>query len=108
MELSPKGTNLDLHDTTENIPNGCNKLDRVAHLVLTFHWFDEIASGRKRIEYRKAKPYWMKRVWDRRVDILIFHRGYTDKTMRFKLLFKALRPKDDMIELYLGERLDFS
>ena len=31
-------------------------------LVLTDHWFEEIRSGRKTHEYRKATPYWQKRL----------------------------------------------
>ena len=31
-------------------------------LVLTDHWFEEIRLGRKRHEYRKATPYWRKRL----------------------------------------------
>lgn len=31
-------------------------------LVLTDHWFEEIKSGRKTHEYRKATPFWYKRL----------------------------------------------
>lgn len=31
-------------------------------LVLTDHWFNEIKSGRKTHEYRKATPFWCKRI----------------------------------------------
>ena len=31
-------------------------------LVLTDHWFEEIKSGRKKYEYRKATPFWLKRI----------------------------------------------
>ena len=31
-------------------------------LVLTDHWFDEIKSGRKMHEYRKATPFWYRRL----------------------------------------------
>jgi|GEM_PF-604776 len=31
-------------------------------LVLTDHWFEEIKSGRKTHEYRKATPFWAKRM----------------------------------------------
>jgi hypothetical protein len=32
-------------------------------LVLTDHWFEEIKSGRKTHEYRKATPFWAKRIY---------------------------------------------
>ncbi len=31
-------------------------------LVLTDHWFEEIKSGRKKQEFRKATPFWLKRI----------------------------------------------
>ena len=31
------------------------------NLPLKAHWFQEIKSGRKSIEYRKASPYWASR-----------------------------------------------
>ena len=31
-------------------------------LVLTDHWFEEIKSGRKKYEYRKATLFWYKRI----------------------------------------------
>lgn len=31
-------------------------------LVLTDHWFEEIKSGRKTHEYRKATPFWLSRI----------------------------------------------
>lgn len=34
----------------------------VLHLVLKKKWFDMIASGEKREEYRDAKPYWETRL----------------------------------------------
>lgn len=37
-------------------------MTNVLKLVLTDHWFEEIKSGRKTHEYRKATPYWEKRL----------------------------------------------
>ena len=37
-------------------------MSNVLKLVLTDHWFEEIKSGRKTHEYRKATPYWAKRM----------------------------------------------
>ena len=57
-----------------------NSVDRfVLHLVLTHHWFDEIDSGRKRIEYREMTEYWEDRIWNKRDKIthVQFSRGYT-------------------------------
>lgn len=49
------------------------------HLVLTYHWYDEIAAGRKTIEYRAMTHHWDKLIWKRRKQIVEvrFARGYT-------------------------------
>lgn len=51
------------------------------HLTLTHHWYDEIAAGRKFIEYRKVTPFWTKRLSERTYDQIVFHRGYTSTTI---------------------------
>ena len=38
----------------------------VLHLVLTYHWYDETASGRKTIEYRAMTEKWRKQIWEKR------------------------------------------
>ena len=55
------------------------------HLVLTYHWFDETASGRKRTEYREMGDFWNKRIWLNReiIETVTFARGYTSDTMTF-------------------------
>src|SRR6186713_2284017 len=35
---------------------------RILHLTLKKKWFDMIASGEKKEEYRDHKPYWMQRL----------------------------------------------
>ena len=63
------------------------------HLVLTYQWYDETISGRKRIEYRSktnkhGKPSkWKKLIWEQR-DILThvrFQRGYTSTAQTYKI-----------------------
>lgn len=49
--------------------------------ILTLHLFkeypDAIASGKKTIEYRKATPYWRKRIKGK--NIIHFFKGYPPK-----------------------------
>jgi len=60
-------------------------------LFLKHKWFDLIASGEKKEEYREYKPYWDKRIWqiatlppeDR---IIEFRRGYTKTAVRVRYL----------------------
>lgn len=39
-------------------------------LVLTDHWFEEIKSGRKTHEYRKATLFWLKRISTKKENAL--------------------------------------
>jgi len=50
---------------------------RVLHLTLKRRWFDLIASGVKREEYREMKPYWHKRLSGRQFDAVHFRNGYS-------------------------------
>lgn len=52
---------------------------KVLHLTLKKQWFDMIASGEKREEYREIKPYWTRRLADIRADeydAVRFRNGY--------------------------------
>ena len=48
-------------------------MKKILHLTLKKKWFDLIASGKKKIEYREIKPYWSVRLvnnWTPKIDIL--------------------------------------
>jgi hypothetical protein len=64
------------------------------HLTLTHHWYDETASGRKRIEYRTMSPYWMRMLYERRDEIkrVRFSRGYTKTTQEFDVTLIDIGP----------------
>lgn len=46
-------------------------------------WYKKIKNGEKTVEYRAAKPFWKKRIWDKRnqIDTVIFSKGYTKQTI---------------------------
>lgn len=50
---------------------------RILHLTLKKKWFDMIASGEKREEYREMKPYWHKRLAGKEYDTIRFRNGYS-------------------------------
>lgn len=55
---------------------------KTLHLTLTYHWWDEIDAGRKTCEYRRFCESWRKRLNGlRRGDSIVFHRGYTSRTL---------------------------
>lgn len=49
-------------------------------LVLTRHWFDQMVSGKKNVEYRLCCDYWRKRIWEKRRELAAarFSWGYSD------------------------------
>lgn len=53
--------------------------------TLAHHWFDEIESGRKTVEFREGKPYWDVRLLGHRVKTITFSRGYSKRTMTFEV-----------------------
>ena len=65
---------------------------KILHLTVTAHWFDMIASGEKKEEYREIKQYWEQRLIYKKVgciefwnvfDVVRFKNGYSknSKTM---------------------------
>lgn len=55
--------------------------EKVLHLTLKKKWFDMIASGEKREEYRELKQYWERRLEDddngfKQYDVIQFRNGY--------------------------------
>ena len=49
---------------------------KVLHLTLKKKWFDMIASGAKKEEYREIKPYWNQRLHTESFDVVAFRNGY--------------------------------
>jgi hypothetical protein len=49
---------------------------RILRLTLKRQWFDEIARGVKKKEYREYKPYWRARLEGREYDAVLFRNGY--------------------------------
>lgn len=83
---------------------------KILHLTLTRKWFDLIATGVKKVEYRKHTEYWAKRLMDRSYDEVHFRNGYTlgRPFMRVKIrgIFLDLGLKAMGFRIYLGEILE--
>lgn len=65
------------------------------NLVLTNHWYDETAAGRKRVEYRSminpedgSPSRWLGELWHHRhtLEQVQFSRGYTPTTQTFDIV----------------------
>ncbi len=64
---------------------------KVLHLTLKKKWFDMIASGEKKEEYREIKSYWYKRLVDinfKKFDVVKFRNGYSPNSPTITLEFK--------------------
>ncbi len=70
---------------------------KVLHLTLKKKWFDMVASGEKKEEYREYKPYWKKRLFnyelkdfgylvsEKKFDIVEFRNGYSKDSPNVKV-----------------------
>lgn len=61
-------------------------------LILTRHWFEMIASGEKKEEYREIKPYWTKRLY-KKYDTVTFQMGYSKNAPRVIVAFEGVEKK---------------
>ena len=73
---------------------------RVLHLTLTRRWFDMIASGQKREEYRDMKPYWHKRLMcaKGKFDAIHFRNGYSRGARAMTVELRELRSGLGIVE----------
>ena len=85
-------------------------MDKILHLNLLKEWFIEILNGTKKIEYRKIKPYWTKRLFNedgtqKMYDFIMFRNGYSKDAPEMKVEFLGIRQKEDY-EILLGKVLE--
>ena len=65
-------------------------MPRVLRLTLKKRWFEMIASGVKKEEYRELKPYWHKRLLNKDYDMICFRNGYAKDSPRVTVEYKGL------------------
>jgi len=71
---------------------------KVLHLTLKKKWFDMIASGEKREEYREIKPYWNRRLINKSYDVIQFRNGYSKDSPTMLVECKGLYSSLGIIE----------
>ncbi len=64
---------------------------KALHLTLHRKWFDSIASGEKREEYRDQTPYWKKRIEGHRYSEIHFRNGYRKEAPFMRIEFNGWR-----------------
>jgi len=78
---------------------------RVLHLALEREWFDDIAEGKKRHEYRAYKEYWRKRLEGKKFDIVRFRNGYASDAPEMDVEFVGLHRTGTNYVIRLGRVL---
>lgn len=63
---------------------------KILHLTLKKRWYDMIASGEKKEEYRVIKPYWDLRLMPRKYDAIQFSNGYKKNSPKMLVELKEL------------------
>lgn len=74
--------------------------EKVLHLTLKKKWFDMIASGEKKEEYREMKPYWHKRLGTaaETPKIVQFRNGYAKDSPVVRIEMKGIMTGLGIIE----------
>lgn len=76
---------------------------KILHLTLKKKWFDMIASGEKKEEYREIKPYWVTRLanvvvrgetFQRWWDAVEFRNGYSKYAPKVMLTWKGIEVRE--------------
>ncbi len=67
-----------MSEKLENKHGGSVNVQPLVMPVLTLHkkWFDLILNGKKNIEYRELKQYWISRLLGKKFDRVLFRNGY--------------------------------
>lgn len=88
------------------------KNDNKATLIIVIkkEWFDEIASGKKKIEYREIKPFWESRLYDaagkkRLYDKIEFINGYNVDAKRMITKYEGFERKGKYFNIKVGKIL---
>jgi hypothetical protein len=63
----------------------------VLHLTLHREYFDAIAAGTKKTEYREDKAYWRSRLVGREYDEVVFRNGYAPRAPVMRVQCIGLR-----------------
>ena len=81
---------------------------RILHMTLKREWFDQIAAGTKKEEYRELKPYWRTRMKGREYDEIHFRNGYNADAPRMRVEYRGLRKdsRNDRYVIRLGKVLE--
>ena len=77
-------------------------------IIIKGVYFDEIASKKKRIEYREYTPFWISRLYDkegkkRQYDLIEFINGYNTDARRMITKYEGFNKKGDQLLIHIGK-----
>ncbi len=75
----------------------------VLYLVLHREFFDAIASGTKKTEYRADTPYWRTRLENRTYSEIVFRNGYAKDAPVICVEWLGVRRRNGEFAIRLGE-----
>lgn len=81
-------------------------IKRVLNLTILKEWFDLIACGKKKKEYRDIKPYWTKRLVGKSFDEIHFKNGYNKNSPFMRVEWKGMKKEKDKYVIFLGKILE--
>ena len=80
----------------------------ILKIVIKGEWFDEIASKKKKIEYREYTPFWISRLYDkdgrkRYYDLIEFINGYNTDARRMITKYEGFNKKGNLLHIHIGK-----
>jgi hypothetical protein len=77
-------------------------------IVIKKEWFDKIANGTKKTEYRETSPFWQSRLFDkdgkrRKYDRIEFINGYNTDARRMITGFEGFSERDGIYNIKIGK-----
>lgn len=81
-------------------------MSKILRLTLHRKWFNEIASGIKKEEYREIKPYWDRRIGDKMFDEIYFRNGCSNDRPFMRVECKGIRKESNNYVILLGKIIE--
>ena len=66
-------------------------MPEILHLNLYREYFEAIAEGRKRVEYRQRTPFWRRRLVGQKYDAVKFRNGYSADAPEMLVELRGIR-----------------
>ena len=80
-------------------------MKRILYITLKRRWFIAIAQGKKTIEHREIKPFWISRIENRSYDEIFFRNGYSKSSPFLKAKYLGYTKKNGRYNLRIGKVL---